>query len=536
MRKAIFYSKVLVLICAVTLASSACSKKSNTKKSRVAQFVRINIESEPRTLDPRKARTLGEMNLIRTFYDGLLRLNQEGVPTHALAQKYLLSSDKKTYTFFLRESMWSNGDPLTAHDFVYTWKKTLSPDFLSDYAFLLYPIKNAKAVKEGSLPTSMLGVRAENDFTLVVELEQATPFFLQLVTLPAYFPVNPTNDKENSDWSRHSETYVSNGPFNMKEWQHNDHIIAAKNDRYWDKNAVQIDYISMPMVDAETGFLMYENKELDWQGSPYSLIPTTALETLKDQNRAHFRSSLGTFWIRTNTAVFPLSSIALRKAIALAINRSEIVKHVTCGNQVPATGIVPTSLGLQPTPYFADGDIEQARRFFASALEKEKIDPENFPEITLSYVASSRNHNLAQAVQDQLRTGLSIKLKLEPLETKVFFDRVSKKDYQMACGAWIADFSDPVSFLEVFKAKTIGSNNTNWESLDYQKALEASYLASTENERKEALQKTESIIMNEMPVIPIYHHSMVYVQNEKLKNVVLSDAGSIDFKWAYFVE
>lgn len=470
------------------------------------------------------------------FYDGLYRYNKNGVISEAIAKKCTVSSDKKTYTFTLKETVWSNGDPLTAHDFVYSWKTTLSPDFPADSAFLLYPIKNAKAVKEGTLPVSMLGVQAKDDFTLVVELERPIPYFLELVTLPLYFPVNRAVDKANPSWSRSSDTYVSNGPFCLTEWKHNNNITAMKNRKYWDKNAVELEYITMAVVDSETGFLMFENDELDWQGSPYSTIPTSTLETLKSQNRVHFNPFLGTYWIRVNTLLFPFHSEELRKAFAFAINREEITKHVTCGNQAPATGIVPVSMGLQSTPYFPDGDVEKARSLFTLALEHEGIQSSNFPEITLTYAATSSNHRIVQVLQDQWRVALGIIVKLEPVEPKVFFDRVSKKDFQLAFGNWIADFNDPISFLELFKTKSIQGNNTNWESLNYQKALEASYLAVTEDKRQAELQRAEKIIIDEMPVIPLFHHSMVHLQNERLKDVVLRDSGSIDFKWAYINE
>jgi oligopeptide transport system substrate-binding protein len=288
------------------------------------------------------------------------------------------------------------------------------------------------------------------------------------------------------------------------------------------------------MVDAETGLKMFTSGEIDWEGSPFSVIPLDALASLQEKKMIETHPLLGTYWIRVNTEIAPFHTEELRKSLALAINREEIVTHIVEG--VPATGIVPASFGLQDSPYFCDGSEEEAASFFNAALQKEKLTIEKLPEITLTYIADTKNHRIAQIIQDQWYKVLQISINLEPLERKVYFDRVSKGDFQLACGSWVADFRDPINFLEVFKSKNIGTNNTHWESLDYQKALEASYSLLAPSERKEALKKTEEILMAEMPVIPIFHYTMLNVKQNRLKDVVLTDAGHIDFKWASFVE
>ncbi len=502
------------------------------KKSRARQEITINIESEPNTIDPRKTRSLNDINLVRNLMEGLMRVNQNGVTSPAVAEKYQVSEDMKTYTFKLRESKWSNGDPLTAHDFVYAWKKVLSPDFLSDYAFMLYPIKNAKSVKHGLLPLALLGVEAKDDYTLKVELEYPVPFFLELLTLPVTFPINKLVDSADPNWSRSPETYVNNGPFQIIEWKHNDQVVVLKNPLYWDSKAVSLEKINMVMVDSETGIRMFENGELAWEGSPFSSIPLDSIQDLQSKNLIHKDPMLGTFWIRTNTSLFPLHNPKLRKALALAINRKEIVEHVSLG-QLPATGIVPFFMGLQTTPYFEDGDQKEAMALLEASLAEEQIYIEKLPEFTISYVNTGRVHRIAQAIQDQWMKGLGIKIKLEPLEQKVYFSRLSKGDFQLACGSWIADFRDPINFLEVFKTKSVGTNNTFWESLDYEKAINDSYFAPTEIARIETLRHGEEILMEEMPVIPVFHYTMLHVKNDKLCDVVLTEGGQIDFKWAY---
>ena len=532
MKKSSFTLSIFLTYIAATLTSCGCGSSCGKSGHASKQEIKINIAGEPSTLDPRKTRSLRDMNLARNLMEGLMRVNKTGVTSPALAEKYQVSEDMKTYTFMLRESKWSNGDPLTAHDFEYAWKKLLAPDFLSDYAFMLYSIKNAKAIKQGILPATMLGVEAKDDYTLVVNLEYPVPFFLELVTTPTFFPINKSVDIENPGWCRSPNTYVSNGPFQLLEWKHHDQIIATKNPNYWDAEAVQLERIAMVMVEPETGMRMFENHELDWEGSPFSSIPTDNIESLAAQNQIYSDPMLGTYWIRTNTSLYPFHNENFRKALAVSIDRQQLVDHVVLGSQTPATGIVPASMGLQNTPYFEDGNCDQAMSMLKVALEEESLTIEKMPEITLTYVSDNRAHRMAQAIQDQWKQSLGICVKLEPLESKVYFSRISKGDYQLACGSWIADFRDPINFLEVFKTKHVGTNNTNWESMDYQKAIANSYAATTESERKESLRQSEEIIMDEMPVIPVFHYTMLHVKNDTLCDVVLTEGGQIDFKWA----
>jgi oligopeptide transport system substrate-binding protein len=518
----------------ISILCVGCSCKAPVpgKKDGAKQKISINIETEPRTLDPRKVRSLGDINLVQSLMDGLMRVGKNGTTTLAIAEKYSVSEDMKTYLFNLKDTKWSNGDSVKASDFIYAWKKALSPEFNSDYAFLLYSIKNGKAIKQGLLPTSMLAASSKDDYTLEVTLENPTPFFLEILTLPIFFPVNQAIEKENGDWARNADSFVCNGPFKIGDWKHNDMITCIKNPLYWDADAVHLNSIQMVMVSAETGLNMFQNKELDWSGSPYSSIPTDAIPSLKSQNMIKSDPLLGTYWIRTNTEAGPLKNQNLRKALAVAINRNEIVSHITHSYE-PATGIVPTSMGLQQVPYFTDGHVEEARDLLRHAIEEDDLVLEDFPDLVLTYAADTKNHRIAQAIQDQWQKTLGITVKLEAVEGTTCLEKVSKGNYQLAVGSWLADFRDPINFLEIFKTKSIGTNNTNWESLHYQKALEATYMAKSKEERMDELKKSEKILMSEMPILPIFHYTMLHVNNDKLKDVVLTDSGHIDFKWAY---
>lgn len=501
--------------------------------SQVApQELRVNIRDEPQTLDPRKARLLGNVALLRLLFDGLTRINKEGKVDLALAESVKTSPDLKQYTFRLRSAFWSNGVPVLASDFVYAWKKVLSPQFPSDMAFLLYGIKNAKAAKEGKVSVDAIGVRAPDVKTLVVELENPLPYFLELLGSPVFFPVCQKADEQNPNWAQNASSYVSNGPFRLTSWRHHDQLELKKNKSYWDASNVKLTSLKFPMVAEEAELMMFEKQELDWAGSPLSALSVNALKSLKENSPLKTQTALDTYFIRTNTEFTPFKHSAIRKAFALAINRKAIVEHVTQGYQEPATGLVPPSFGLQKEPYFTDGDVVEAERLFAEGLSALHLSKEQLPEICFLYRRTERNHLIAQALQQQWYDAFGIQVRLEGLEAKVFVNRVSKQDYHLAYGDWAADFADPINFLEVFKYKKGGSNNTLWENSQYAHLLDLSSQTSDVKQRNELLAESERILIEEMPIIPVLYSNMLYLSQPGLKDVVLSPMGFVDFKWA----
>ena len=527
MRRTLIYT---IILAAFGFGCQSPSKKNQFEQP--SQVIRISIGDEPQSLDPRKARDLNCVTILRMLFEGLTRVNTQEKAELALADSVEISIDLKTYTFHLRSSVWSNGDPLTASDFVYAWKKTLSPNFPSDTAFQLYVIKNAKAAKEGKVSIDAIGISAIDEHTLKVELENPTPYFLELAAFPTFFPVNRVLDEKNPSWAQNSSTFVGNGPFQLTEWKHNDRMAVKKNVSYWDAGKVKLDSLVMHMVKGDTELKMFQKKELDWAGSPLTTLPVDSLESLKATDLLKSKELLGTYFIRTNVERPPFNHPSMRKAFALAINRQAIIDHVTQGNQIPATGLVPISLGLQKEPYFKDGNVEEAKRLFNEGMAALNLSRDHFPEVSLLYAASGRNHLIAQAVQQQWFETFGIRVKLESMEGKVYFDRISKQDYHMATGSWIADFEDPINFLEVFKFKTSGSNNTLWENAQYAALLTRSSQVVYPEERRELLAASEKILVDEMPLIPIFYYTMLYVYQPMVKDVVLSSMGVMDFKWA----
>lgn len=496
--------------------------------------MRVNIAAEPYSLDPRKARDLQSQTIAKMFFEGLTRINRNDQAELALAERIEVSQDGKTYTFYLRDARWNNSDFVTAHDFAYSWMKVLDPSFPTDQAFQLYVIKNARQAKSGKAALDQVGIKVLGPKIIQVELEYPVAYFQELVAMPVFFPIHESNDIQNRNWASSAETFICNGPFLIKEWKHSDRIEAVRNPHYWDATHVKLKQIELMMVSEDAELKMYQKNELDWAGSPFSMLPINALPELKKQKALCVRPFLGTYFFRANVEKPPFNHPLMRKAFALAVNRKEIIENVTQGEQAVATGLVPAAMGLKNEPYFQDGDGELAKSYFKQALEELNLTKP--PAISLMYVAGDRNHTIAQAVQQQWREAFGIEVKLEAIERKVYFDKLSKRDYQLATSSWTADFKDPINFLEVFKYKAGGSNNTAWEHPRYTALLDLAMGAIDKEKRMGFLKESETLLMDEMPVIPVFYYTMLYVMNEQIHDVVLTSLGNIDFKWAYITQ
>lgn len=525
----------------IVVAAAGCQPKAKPEKKKSCghcslNVLRVNIGAEPRTLDPARARDLQSITLVRMLFEGLTRVNEGEKIENALAQKIDISTDLRTYTFHLRDAIWTNGDTVTASDFVYAWKRILNPNQVAENAFQLYVIKNAKLCKEGKLSLDELKVEAVDDKTLRVELENPTPFFLELASYPAFFPINAKHDRARPQWTQGNGDYVGNGPFALKEWRHHDKLCVYKNEKYWDAKEVQLQEIHLFMVKEEAELAMFESRKLDWAGSPLSTLPVDALPKLREMNVLRNQPILGTYFLRVNTGSSLLASAKLRRALSFAIDRQALVEHVLMGSQVEAQGYVPASLRLLESPYFSKVTDEALTKMFEEGLQETGLRREDLSQIELLYSSNERNQRIANALQEYWLQHFGVQIKLFGVEQKVYLEKLHKGDFQLAAGSWLADYGDAFSFLEVFKERNSSTNHTHWGDVSYTQLLEESNTTADPVQRHAILSRCEKILLDAMPIIPLFHYNMLYVQNENVKNIYLSRMGGIDFRWARFVQ
>ncbi len=522
------FSRILLILITCTLV--ACS---NSAKQTYEQRLRVNLYCEPPSLDPRKCTDSTSANVLVMLFEGLTRLGDDHNPHPAVAEEILISDDKRTYTFKLRESYWSNGDLVSAEDFAYAWRKVLDPKFPSLFAYKLYVIKNGAEVKEGKRPVEDLGIKVLDERTLEVTLNHPTPYFLELTAFPTFYPINKQAELDPES--------ITNGPFYLKKWEHESEILVEKNPLYWDRDSVKLDSIHLSMIDdTTTEFYMYEMGELDWAGSPISNLPPEILPALKKEGQIQITPASGVYYYKLNTDDPVLSNSNIRQALGLCINRTAIVEHITQADQVPAFALVPPMPGWNALSLYNDGDVENAQKLFAKGLKELGITKEQFPTITLSYNTNREHQKIAQAIQQQWKEGLRIKIDLETSDWKVYLSKINRQDYQIGRTGWLGDFHDPVSFLEPFKYRdnpNLGGNNeTGWEHPDFGHYLDLAEQETDGVKRAEILQKAETLLISEMPVIPLFYINYSYLKKPYIHGVYISTLGILDFKKAYIKE
>ncbi len=468
----------------------------------------FNNGAEPQTLDPALMTGVAGMTVARELLEGLTRLHPRTLrPEPGVARSWDLSADGRQYTFHLRESRWSNGDPVTAHDFLYSWERVLNPETTgSSYAYMLFCLTGAREFNEGALADfGQVGARAEDDRTLVVTLERPMPYFLSLAAFATLYPVHrATVEKYGDRWTR-AENIVGNGAFVMKSWFPHKEIVLEKNDSYWDAGNVALDRVRALAVEkAETGWMMYMRGETDWIRS----IPMARTDGAKKRSDYTSAPYFGTYFYRFNVTEKPLDDPRVRKALAMAIDRPSICENVLRAGQEPAFSYVPPMVeGYRGSAGFTY-DPEAARELLAGA---------GFPggkgmrKITILYNTSEAHKKIAEVVQDMWKRELGIEVELVNQEWKVYLSTVNNMEYDVARGSWIGDYLDPNTFLDMFVTGG-GNNRTGWANERYDRLVETAAATVDEKKRAGILRDAERILVEEeLPIIPLYFYVYEYL-------------------------
>lgn len=533
--KKYLYSLLSTIVAAGSLSGvssvAGAEASTQTQASPKEKVLNLNLRSEVPSTDPALAEDSTSMGIVRATFDGLTRTGTDGKLQNSMAAKIEVSEDLQTYTFTLRDAKWSNGDPVTAYDFEYAWKRVIDPKTASSYAFQMYYIKNAEKANRGEAKLDEVGIKALDSKTLQVTLEHPTPYFLELTSFSTYYPVDKKVAEKGFNWALEAKTHVGNGPFKIEQWEHKNKLVLVKNKTYWDAANVKVDRLNFSMVEDEnTELAMFENGELDWAGAPLSSLPTDAIPALKESGKLKVQPIAGTYWLKLNTEKAPFTNAKVRKAFAYAINRQAIIDQVMQAGQLPATGIVPPSMQVKADGYFKDNDAATAKKLLQEGLKE--LGLKQLPPITYSFNTSEGHLRIAETISAQWKETLGVDVKLENKEWKVYLEDLHHGEYQIGRMGWLGDFNDPINFLELFKDKQGGNNDTLWENAKYKELLNQSEVEADPAKRTQLLQQAEQIIMDESPVIPIYFYSNSWVQNDKLNGVVIDGLGYIDYKWS----
>ena len=566
MRKAL--SLVLIAVFLVSLFGGLSVVPS---AKAVAQEVTYNLGTEPATLDPGITATLADVNIDLQVFDGLTRIDSKNVPQPAIAKSWTISKDGKTYLFTLRDAYWTNGTPVTAYDFEYAWKRALSPELASAYAWQAYYIYGGEAfntsIKVGAKyyaqavdakgnpvtktvggkvvpvpstkeidPSKNVGVRALNAKTLKVYLESPTVYFLNLTAFPTLMPVCKAVVSTNDKWASDPTNFVTNGPFKLTQWSHNDKITFVKNPTYWDKDKVKLTKITYFMVEDETTALsMFQSGQLDAS----STVPQSELPKLVASGDAKILPYLGTYYYMFNVTKKPFNDVRVRKALTLAINRAGITQSITKGGQIPALAYVPYGIAdalpgsdfrkASQETFYKDDDLATAQKLLADAGYP---GGKGFPSFTLLYNTSNAHKSIAEAIQQMWNKNLGITCTLKSEEWGVYLDDRTNLNYSVARAGWIGDYMDPNTFLDMFVTNG-GNNGTGWSNKSYDALIAKAKATTDPKARMATLHAAEKILMTDMPIIPIYYYTNPVLLKKTIKNFYQSTLGFVDWKNAY---
>jgi len=505
------------------LALAGCSKpETRVEQGNREQVLHLGNLVEPTDLDPHVVTSMQNFYILAALFEGLTGHDpKDASPVPALAERWDISEDGTVYTFHLRKSArWSNGDPVTAPDFVKTYRRILSPGVASEYRYLHENlIRNAAAFVKGEVTDfTEVGYHAVDDHTLRMTLVTPSGYFLGKLNHHAFFPLHmPTVEKfgglekRGTDWTRPGNL-VGNGPYVLKEWKVNDVIAVEPSDTYWDQETVRLRGIRFyPIESAETEERAFRSGQLHVTAT----IPTGKIDPYREENPEllQIEPFFATYFLRFNVKVKPLDDVRVRRALTLVIDREGIIRTVLRAGQMPAYNLTPPNIpGYTGQPAFTH-DVARARQLLAEAGHP---NGEGLPKLEYLFNTSEGHKQIAEALQQMWKQHLGLDVTLVNQEAKVYQATMVAGDYQIARYGWVGDYLDPSSFLDMM-ATTSGNNQTGWSNAEYDRLLVAASRTGEAAPRAALMQQAEAILMSEMPIAPIYFYTRNYLRLPAVK-------------------
>jgi oligopeptide transport system substrate-binding protein len=501
---------------------TGCSRpESRVDIGNREQILHIGNASEPEDLDPQIVTGVPEHRLLMSLFEGLVTEDPYDLhPVPGVAERWDISPDGRTYTFYLRKNArWSNGDPVTARDFLNSYKRILSPELGARYAYMFYVVKSAEPFNKGKITDfNEVGFKAPEDYIFVITLENPTSYFLSLMLHTSWFPVHlPTIEKHGNlfrpgnRWTRPGN-HVGNGTFMLDKWRVNDVVSVKRNPYHWDAKHVRLNQIRFyPIESDQTEERAFRLGQLHVT----YVVPLTKLDSYRANKPDLLRITpyLGTYFYRVNTTKPPLNDKRVRLALAMAIDRESLVKNVTRGDQKPATHFTPPDTAGYNAIARLRSELGKARQLLAEAGFP---NGKGFPKLELLYNTQEAHRDVAQAIQQMWRKNLGIDVTLVNQEWKVYLAAQRQLNYDVCRAGWISDYIDPKSFLDLWVTDG-GQNETGWSNAEYDRLIKAADEALTQEQRYAIYQKAEALFLEEVPAIPIYFYTRPALIHPALK-------------------
>ena len=530
--------KLLIILSVIVLMIVSCGKtKTDTAETSP---IYINLGPEPKTIDP----TLNSLNMASCYihhaFEGLTKIDSNNNVKAGMAESWSVSDDGLTYTFNIRKNAkWSDGKPVTAKDFEYSWKRAVNPNTAAEYSYMMEIVKNAREINEGTMDYDSLAVKAIDDHTFEVTLANPASYFLDFIaSTGVFFPVRQDIiEKYGDEWTLKPETYIGNGPYKMIERLADEKIVFDINTNYYAQNEQippEIDFILMS--DPNTAIAGIRSGNIHFSALE---PPSAEIESLKDSGYITNNDAIGTFYIEMNITNAAFKDKRVRQALALAIDRKYIVENVTKGGQIPAGAFVPPAVKgeeikfREETTNYIDtdnyaGNIEKAKSLMAEAGYP---NGQNYPVIELK-VSPGIYVLVGEAIQQMWKENLNVNVSLVQEEFPITLQSLLEKDYQMARMGWTGDYNDPMTMLDIMISYG-GVNHTGFSNAQYDNLILSAKQNKDNSLRMNYMKEAEAILLDEMPIIPLYYRTDSFIKDPKLKGVVLNPLGRHRFNYAY---
>ncbi len=531
-----------------TAAAAAETTEAPKAEETNGEFnLAVCLASEPQAIDPALNSAVDGAIMINHFFEGLVKWEDDGngkaktAPGQAESWEKVVNDDGTvTYTFTMRDGItWSDGKPVTAGDFEYSWKRLASPDTAADYCYMIDMVKGYAEVAAGTADKDTLAIKAIDDKTLEIVLSYDCPYFEEIMAFPATFPVRQDIVEGNEEWTYDVATYIGNGPYKMQEWSHNAYINAVKNENYYNYEMLGPDSIKFTLLDDDNAILAaYNSGELDFIEN----FPTDEIANYIASGDITIEDYIGCYYVCFNTEDEVFKDPLIRKAFSLAIDRNYIVENVSQSGELPATGYVPAGVNdadpagddfrtvggdyysVAPEDY--EKNCEEARALLAEAGYQ---NGEGFPTVEYMYNTNDKHKAIGEALQSMWQEVLGVNVTLSNQDWNVFLESRKQGQYQIARNGWIADYNDPCSFIDMWYTDG-GNNDAQYSNPEYDALLDAAKATSVPEERMEAFHKAEDILIGEDSVLaPIYFYTQPYMLADDIEGMYYTPLGYFFF-------
>ncbi|WP_064592133.1 peptide ABC transporter substrate-binding protein [Streptobacillus moniliformis] len=510
---------LFVLMTIVTLFSCG-TKTSNNVNEKVLTF---NAEAEGISFDPHIATDNNTLNIHGLVSEGLTYALENGEIKPALAESWEVSEDGLTWTFKLREGIkWSNGEPITADDFVYGWNRVLNPENAAEYAYILYPIKNAEKYVLGQVGFEEVGVKALDEKTLEVKLENVTPYFDSLVSFISYMPANRKfAEEKGAEYGLEADALLYSGPYKVAKWDHNTQMELVRNEYYYAPESRNIDrYVIKYIADNTAALNAFKNGEIDIVN-----ITSEQLQEFKNDPRL-VKVELGrTFYLSLNMTADMFKNQKIREAILLAIDREGLIETVFENSKSSTYSFTPKNVGIKGLKEdfvkelgetFGKFNVEKAKALFEEGKKEMGID--KFQTINLVVNEGGSNKKVVEKVQEDLRVNLGIDVNIEIVTFKERLKRMRSKEFDIVLTGWGADYQDPMTFLDLLTTKS-GNNSSKYNSPEYDELIDKALKSVDRKERVQYLFEAERLLAKDIPIIPLYQETRNFLVSDTVKNM-----------------